>query len=62
VKAVEVQASPAHVIVCAHALFFGALAATGKLLVSGELSSWAVDFESTSKDAAESVSISADMP
>ena len=49
-----VRASPAHFALAAHAMVYGCLSATGKLL-SGEGKGWSEDFTSDSADAADSV-------
>ena len=53
---VSVQATPAHILVCGHALILGAWMATGKLMNgSRDLESWSADFKSASTDAADAV-------
>ena len=52
-----VQATPAHLLVCGHALVLGAWMATGKLVGGGSrgLKGWSEDFETASMNAADAV-------
>ena len=49
-----VRPSPAHLALAAHAMVYGCLSATGKLL-SGEGKGWGEDFTSDSADAADTM-------
>jgi len=53
-KTTTVRASPAHLVMTMHALTFGVLCATSKM-ISGESEGWTSDFKACASQGAETV-------